>query len=469
MQDLSTITAPAPTDSQKPATYCKTTMFTAFPIGKSYLFFVEKESRKQVEKCWEQVFEDETPVWKFGRLGGFDKPLGETVSLNVYACEKAHPHIEALAKAFAKYSTVLETTDIEATFFTTGVAVLITRLHSKPEDGENLQKMLQDNQERENLRQIRLRIIDVCQKLYQEVMLKSEGDQRQRGVLHWSLYNFKEVDPTDWEPDVSFSYPLFFVDGNTYETRTEEILDQVVTRRRRHIQSHEARISYEGSEVYVDWSAALVSDGEQHRTLIENNFIIGFASWFALVLMNRHSSFFSFEAFAGMFSKRKEPTTEAVHRRNMAYKIVADATLPIRWTSKRRDLFLLETIHRNWSSERIWRDIDERMKLLDLHHNRLEDKRREQFHQKREEFNHKREQFSLKLAILGVILTSFAFISAIADVTNLTGNYDQFPPGLSVSKVGLYVSWFLLLLTVLTVVVLVIAWRKTTSSGKDGS
>lgn len=443
----------------KPLTF-DTTIFTAFPIGKSYLFFVEKESREKVHECWEHVFAEETALWKFNRLSDYDKPLGETVSMNVNACEEARPHTKALAEVFGSFSARVETNQIEAIFFTTGVAVLITRVSTKQADGENFRKKLQDPQERERVREARMRIIEVCRERYQEVLLKSEGHRRQCGELSWSLYNFKEVDPSGWEPKTSFSYPLYLVDGDTYEKRTAEILEQVAGRRRRHVQSHEARISYEGSEVYVDWSEALVSDGKRHRNLIENNFIIAFASWFALVLMNRHSSFFSFEAFAGMFSERTQPTAEAVHQRNMAYKFVADATLPIRWTSKRRDLFLLETIHRNWSSDRIWQDIEERMKLLTLHYTRLEDERREQFNQKREQFNQKREEFNLKLATLGVILTLVALASAIADVTNLSATYERFPAGFSLIKVLFHISWALIVVIVVAVIALLVVWRR---------
>lgn len=427
------------------------TIFTAFGIGKSYLFYVEKESRGKVRECWKDVFPRDDPAWEFARLSEYDKPLGEIVSLNLAACPEAQSAIANLKQELVKSFPTLECDKVDAFFFTAGVGVLVMRVTTATgANTENLYNRLQTKEGLGEVSEKRKAILKLCQKRYVEVMQNAQAHKSQPGTeLQWSLYHLKAVDRSEWKSMVSFSYPLLFVDSTTYTTRTTCILEQVAGEQRRSVQSAEARISYKGSEVYVDWSEALVSDGESNRQLIENNFIVAFASWCALLLMNRNSSVFLLEAFAGMNSQRPHTSAEAVHQRNMAYKDVADAILPVRWTTRRRDLFLLETIHHNWSSERIRQNIDERMKLLALHYTRLDDERR--------------EHFSLKIAVFGVGLTLLALVSAITDLTTLASNYEERPAwlilGMSLNKVSFHLSWILLLLVLIG---LVIAWLTKT-------
>jgi len=68
-------------------------------------------------------------------------------------------------------------------------------------------------------------------------------------------------------------------------------------------------------------------------------------------------------------------------------------------------VFLLETIHRNWSSERWRENIEERMKLLSLHYETLEDERN--------------ERSGRNLALVAISLAVFTLASAIADLIAL--------------------------------------------------
>ena len=436
----------------------ETTVFTAFGIGKSYVFYVEKESRLQRDKCWAEVFENKNGVWEFGLLKGYNKPLGEIVTLKLEACSEAQTAIEGLKKAFAESFPTVKCDKVEAFLFTTGVGVLAMRITtSKGADSEKLYDELPKIGEEDNISQKRIPLIQVCQQLYLNVMNQSINHKCETGKLQWSLYHLAQVDRSGEKTIKKYSYPLFYVDAVTYGNRTQCILQQVASSQRRYIQSNEARVSYRGSEVYVDWSEALVRDGENNRDLIEKNFIIGFASWCALLLMNINSSVFLLDAFAGMYSKRDQDDAGDVHHRTMAYKDVADAILPIRWTTSRRDLFLLETIHHNWSSERVRQNVDERMKLLALHYTRLDDKSREQFNQKREDSNR-------RLSIIAVTLTVVAFVSAIADVTNLWAAYNQTRSLLA--SIAFHVSLALLVLTVSAILALFIGWLVKGRSSK---
>jgi hypothetical protein len=92
---------------------------------------------------------------------------------------------------------------------------------------------------------------------------------------------------------------------------------------------------------------------------------------------------------------------------------VANAAHPIRWTFERKDLFLLETIHKNWSSDRWWRNIEERTKLLSLHYDSLEDERA--------------ERDGKRLANIALALTCVTIASAVADLINLWTNPNPAP------------------------------------------
>ena len=283
-----------------------------------------------------------------------------------------------------------------------------------PGDAMRFFDAIQDEERLKEFRQGLKKFMRLCKDHYLKVM----GDAERRAAdpatacPDWSLNRFKEVDRKGWEPKPKYSYPLFFVDRATYEQRIKNILTQVAgSARRRGRQADEARVSYRSAEVYVDWSEALVRDASTNHDLIETIFVVAFASWFALILMNKNSSLFLLEAFDGMVTGKPRSTANAVHQRNMAYKDVSDAALPIRWTTRRRDLFMLETIHRNWSSERWRKNIEERMKLLALHYKHLEDERG--------------ERTNRNLALAAAFLALFTLASAIADVINLAENDNQ--------------------------------------------
>ncbi|MDQ3804716.1 MAG: hypothetical protein M3416_12900 [Acidobacteriota bacterium] len=408
------------------------TLFTAFGVGSSYIFHVEEGERKHIEEYWTEIFKGHTG-WRFDQLERYNKPLGETATFTVggeSCCVPAEPIDELQQACERELAAKLVRTSIEVIFFTTGVAVLMLRLEPK-EPSETLRfcDALQDDNQLKEIRKVLQKIIRSCKDHYLELMNNAtKGDPERKSK--WTLSKFAEVDRENWDPKLRYSYPLFFVDSATYEDRIEKILGQVVgSQRRRTRQSDRARVSYQDAEIYVDWAEALVSNGVEFRELIENNFLIAFASWFALILMNSNSSIFVFEAFVGMVTDQPRSNADAVHQRSMAYIDVSDASLSIRWTTRRKDLFLLETIHRNWSSDRWRKNIEERMKLLALHYNRLEDERRAREDDRRKEEDKRRAEEAerrahtgRRIAFVGILLTSVTLASAIADVINLAEN-----------------------------------------------
>ena len=423
------------------------TLFTAFGTGRSYLFHVEKRARARVQECWEEVFSGQ-PGWSFEKLKNYDKPLGETAifTLNEENCLKAASPLEELRKACeSTLSAELDGERIEVIFFTTGVAILMLRMRPKDPADVRFFDRLQDQSEIKEIRKWLNTIMGLCKDHYLYVLNKTEVRQGASEEKRWSLNRFKVVDREGWNPKEKFSYPLFFVDQDTYENRIEKILGQVAgSKWQRKRQSDAAKVSYKGAEVYVDWSEALVTNSVDNRELVERNFIIAFASWFALILMNKNSSIFLFQAFVGMIKEKPQSTANAVHQRRMAYMDVADAVLPIRWTSRRSDLFLLETIHRNWSSQRWKENIEERMKLLAMHYNSLEDEQN--------------ERSGRYLSLIAIFITLFALASAIADVISLAendgGNSYWLILGFPMKVIDLHLSLVIPLLTGMLLVTL---------------
>jgi hypothetical protein len=333
-------------------------------------------------------------------------------------------------------------------------------------------------------------IIKSCKTLYKNLMADAAARSAKRfNKLKWTLTPFEPGSHRTRDPSSEFRYPLSFLSEADYDARIEDILaplarlkekdkpggpvesredrtggdqvqppdwlQQILDRvdslveglgSQYERQSSEARVPYRHAEVYVDWSESLVkvrprSDGEagdkprfvseEDRLGIETNFVVALASWLALFFMNKNSSFFLFEAFLGMVTDKPQSTANTVHERNMAYKDVADASLPIRWTTGRKDLYLLEAIHHNWSSERWRRTIEERMKLLNLHYERLEEEQK--------------GESARRISLFGFILTVAAMASAAAGVIALLYNdTDTFSNpqvlGYKLREIDIYIS-----------------------------
>lgn len=450
-------------------------LLIAFGVGQSYIFHVDKDVRKKkvgaearnksrAMERWEAIFKN-NDGWSCEQIDNFGKPLGWMVkfTVNEINCPELKDTISHLwdicekAPFFAKRGSIeAERGNIETFFFTTGVGVLVLRVEL-PTGSDNTLKSLEAFRNKDDRRWIKAdaqQIIKKCAELYTACLNDAEKDERYFFKKpEWTLKRFKEVDREDWDAkDDIYFYPLLFVDNVTYEERIKDILSQVAgSDEQRNRQSDEARVSYERAQVYVDWNEALIrSHTKDKQGQIETDFLIAMASWFALVLMSRLSTIYLFEAFVGIVMKRPQPTANAVHLRNMAYNDVADAALPIRWTDARKDLYLLETIHRNWSSDRWRRDIEERMKLLTLHYERLE--------------NEQKERFNIRLTVVGTILTISTLASAAASVIDLAYNDADKPVrhflGWPLNKIDIYVSLAIPVLVGLLLIIGFRLWKK---------
>lgn len=394
------------------------TLLITFGVGRSYLFYADRKGSRKPKERWRDLFPGDQ-AWSFEQFDEYQKPLGESVAFtfndetHVSACKT----IKRLKQACENNLLAdLDENHIRIYFFTAGVALVVVRLTPK-HAGDTLAvvERIQEKDHRKTVRECVNDIGKLCTTEYFNVLDRAESDKRSFRTKGWSLRRIREAEREDSKLSRPNFYPLFYLPVNSYNERTASILDQVSSALRREQQSEAAKVPYEGAEVYVDWSEALITKvgtdreaAEKNRTEIENNFIIALACWQTLVLMDQNSAVFLLDTFADMVANKPRSNATAVHEKNMAYKGVSDAWLPIRWTTKRRDLFLLETIHRNWSSER-WRDnIEERMKLVDRHYNRLEDDQK--------------ESAERRLATAAAVLALFTLSSAIADIINLVND-----------------------------------------------
>lgn len=407
---ISSATNPAP----KPELAAATLLIT-FGVGRSYLFNADRKSDRKPNERWRDLF-PANHGWSFDRFDEYQKPLGESVAFtfNDETHDGAGKRIKQLKQACENdLLSDLDENNIRIYFFTAGVAVVVVRL--TPTNAGDMLAFIERIQERDQRKAIRECVMEIgklCMSEYFKVLSSAEADKRSFSTKGWSLGRIREAELKDSEISKPNFYPLFYLPEGSYNDRTTSILEPVSSTLRREQQSETAKVPYEGAEVYVDWSEGLITNLgidpaaiENNRTKIENNFIIALACWETLILMDQNSAVFLLDTYADMVANQQRSNATAVHEKNMAYKGVSDAWLPIRWTTKRRDLFLLETIHRNWSSKR-WRDnIEERMKLIDRHYNRLEDDQK--------------ERAARRFAIAAFVLTLFTLSSAIADITNL--------------------------------------------------
>jgi len=413
------------TTTAEAATFAAATLLITFGVGRSYLFNVDQKQPRTPKECWRDIFPEKSG-WSFKHFDEYHKPLGESVAFTFNEQTHGTAREKIIALKTACENDLLgdldanclladsEETGIQIYFFTAGVAVVVVRL--KPRNpGDTFVAVLdriEHKVHRKAVRECVTEIGEVCTKEYFAVLDSAEQNKQSFVTEGWSLRRIREAEREDSRLSAPNFYPLFYLPKVSYDERTNSILKQVSSQPRRERQSEDARVPYEGAEVYVDWSEALITTVgtdrasiDKNRREIENNFIIALGCWQTLVLMDQNSAVFLLDTYADMLANKHRSNATAVHEKYMAYKGVSDAWLPIRWTTKRRDLFLLETIHHNWSSER-WRNtIEERMKLIELHYNRLEDDQK--------------ENTGRRLAIAAAVLALFTLSSAVADMINL--------------------------------------------------
>jgi hypothetical protein len=118
--------------------------------------------------------------------------------------------------------------------------------------------------------------------------------------------------------------------------------------------------------------------------------------------MNRHSSFHLLHALAEMGSHDQSGRKQESSDIRFTYMDAANSLHPVLWVTRQRDVLLLDAIHKNWSSGRLWRNIAEQTSLLALHHDQLE--------------SDQKERQARALEVFGACLAILVLPTAAADV-----------------------------------------------------
>jgi hypothetical protein len=413
-----------------------------FDIGRTFIFYDNSKSSKDVSKNWENLFNGQAG-WTFVQFNEFRKPLGWIAKLSMdepalVERKNIESLITKLVKAFHKsFHAQLRRSSIETTFFAPGVGILQLELSfPSSADVAGPLKDLSDERKRGQIRIPLDKLAKAAAKCYvdclETAIATAESEKRQSPIKFFKAVDRSKAEVVDQGKaevvdhgkadvvdDSNAGYLVFFmvsfVDQSTFDVRARSIRDLLaITDEQRQAFDERARVGYEGTTVFVDWSEALVtgSTGTQKQE-IETNFIIAMASWSALSLMERHSSKDVFDVFGQFVGAHANSSSENdIYMRSIAYRDVADASLPIRWSSNSRDLHLLEAIHRNWSSDRLRRVIGERMRALSLHHKRIQQEQRERFEARQDRLNR-------HLTIFGIIVAISTLASCAASIFNL--------------------------------------------------
>ena len=207
------------------------------------------------------------------------------------------------------------------------------------------------------------------------------------------------LDRTSRVKRAPFCYPLFFV-------ANEDHYGEIKSRLIRSGDTQTKEQSYGDSQVYAGWAASAIHLADATQTEdIERNFVIALASWYGMVVMNHLVTLRSQETFVDLAKGERRLRAQDVRAVRLAYMEAANASHPIRWTTRQRDLALLDEMHDAWSSQRLWDIIDQRSRLLTAHYEQLE----------AEAGDHR----TTALTILGVMLASTTLASVVADVIGL--------------------------------------------------
>jgi hypothetical protein len=221
-----------------------------------------------------------------------------------------------------------------------------------------------------------------------------------------------QLDRTSRVRRTPFVYPLLFV-ANEDDYKATRPRDP---KKRESVESADAKAedrSYGDSKICVGWAASAIHlAATTPAEDIERNFVIALASWYGMVVMNHLVTLRSQERFVDLAKGERRLRAQDVRAVRLAYMEAANASHPIRWTTRQRDLLLLDEIHNAWSSPRLWDIIEHRSRLLAAHYGQLEAEAG--------------EQRTTALTILGVMLASTTLASVVADVIGLIPGRAQY-------------------------------------------
>lgn len=399
-------------------------LLVPFDIGQTFIF---KSRGRNVEAEWRSIFSGHPHEkdWATDQkeLDGFDKSMGW---IAVWRCfggtEKPH-----LATAIERLGTRVpgeldtDADGIRAIIFPNGIGVLIVRIKTAPL-GDPRWSCLNDKKikaERRAACRVLLATASACYLDFMYRAVKLGGDNGARAVEQ-----LRPVERTHHIVRAEYTYPLFFFSTPGEANQFAGAPTRAVT-------------SYNDAKLLIGWQNTVVSHGGvDQRVMIERNFVIALAGWFALVMMNNRATHYILDAIHALAADQTPNALEGEAVR-LAYMEASNQAFPIQWTSSEKDLLLLEAIHDSWSSQRWWKTVERKTNLLAAYSAHVSDDADQHWNQ--------------KITAFGAGIACVTLVSAIVDAMSLLSSSrptDQ--PGTDVVlRFGIAVGGPLILVSVL--------------------
>jgi len=199
------------------------------------------------------------------------------------------------------------------------------------------------------------------------------------------------------------------------------------------------------ANVYVGWAQAFVlcADNSKGRRPLEDVFMIAMISWYSLTIMNKIASFYLLEAFRDLSAGKSQILQKKSRTMRLTFMDAASSSRPIRWTTFEQDLWLLERIHKIWSSERLWVQLEEQTRTLAAHHDQLE-----------EEENRTNANV---LGFVAMVIAGSAFTSALVDERQLLQSANDVLKKNWIDTSGWLIGW---LIPLFCLIGLLIFWHR---------
>ncbi|HEX7181524.1 MAG TPA: hypothetical protein VF756_06745 [Thermoanaerobaculia bacterium] len=389
-------------------------LLVPFDTGQSYVF--KPSSVASAESEWERAF-DGFPHWGWEQFPDyFEKPLGCLARLNVRpqqpgmcshgACTPLDDLVQAIAGLAGLSSCVpwarADTTQVQALLFPFGVGVLVVRLDLAWVTREAVRSY---RKYRPDIREALSLLVAGCSDYY-SFCLKTAAARHPKGAAS-TLIKLRGVDRTEDIKESSFLYPVFFAEEYDYDKLVEDY--------KAANGGAGSRCPYDRAEVYAAWTEAYAKGhSAESRLAVETSFVIALASWYTLFAMDRLALSRSQEAFVESMASRRLLKAKEIRMMRLVHMDVANASHPLRWTTREKDLLLLEKIHEVWATERLWQNVAERTSLLESHYVAFE--------------TEEDEERSSKLTRLGLLIAGIATTSVVADLIDLAQKPSAMPP-----------------------------------------
>lgn len=377
-------------------------LLVPFDTGRSYFFRARGDS--DVYWQWAEVFgrnsaDEEWDLTQFPKR--FRKPLNWTATLCIDPAT-CPDRLKLPVKALQRTIPGKIVDKIRVVFFPLGLAIMVIRA----ELTGAIEEAVEDYRGvRNNLKPICCTIVNYCAGRYIDRMKSAVIREQALRSTFWNKEDNRRVlflkflKRTTRIKNIEYLFPVFSVGSSPIGMLRRSGPD-------------EAPIAYDKALVYVGWNRAFIRHHDLKpiesvalQEAIEVNFVIALVSWYSLVMMDQLASLTALNTMFGEAGSTAGPEKVDSGTLRLAFMEAANASHPIRWTTHNRDLVLLEQIHKRWSSERWWKNVNRRTQLLALHHQEIEAEGG--------------AQRSFLFAIFGSIIGSFTLASAIADVLHL--------------------------------------------------